>query len=375
MLNSLVMGGRGLAAVLSLALCGFAAASPQRMSAVPTVPETYISDAAGEDELDSLATWRHPDGAVWVIATGKSSHRLVVFDADTGVRLRTVGGKGQEPGQFKRPNGIAVAGDRVFVVERDNRRVQVFSLPNFEPLGSFGEAQLRAPYGVWIHALPSQTGVAETLDLYVTDNFMDGPRYEQVPPLDQLNQRVRRYQLRFDTRGTFTAEAVSHFGDTREATALRVVESLAGDVDRNTLLIADEYTGHDAVAPAQRRESTLREYDLDGGFTGRSAPRASFQAEAEGVALWPCAKMRGYWLAVDQRTDLTAFRLFDRKSLAARGSFTGRTVAATDGITLRTAPSARFPSGALFAVHRDQALAAFDLRDVARALKLSASCV
>lgn len=362
--------GRLFAALLCLACVEVASAAPHGQRPTPVVAESYVSEAAGEDELDSLATWRHPDGAHWLIATGKSSHRLVVFDAETGTRLRNVGEKGHDPGQFTRPNGIAVVGDRLFVVERDNRRVQVFTLPTFAPLGSFGEAQLRAPYGLWLNPLAPRQGADETIDVYVTDSFMEGPRYERVPPLDQLDQRVRRYRLRFDAQGGFVAEALGSFGDKHDATALRIVESLAGDAGRQTLLVADEFTD-----PAQRRESTLREYRLDGRATGRSVPRMSFDAEAEGVALWRCAKGRGYWLAVDQRQDLTAFRLFDRNTLSARGSFTGRTVAATDGIMLRTEPSPRFPAGALFAVHRDKAVAAFDLRDIARTLKLPANCI
>jgi 3-phytase len=373
MSNRSVFMGRGLAVLLLAAVCIAAFAAPQRARPVQVVPEAYVSDAVKEDELDSLATWHHPDGAVWVIATAKSSHRLVVFDADTGARLRTVGGKGEQAGQFKRPNGIAVVGDRIFVVERDNRRVQVFALPEFTPLGSFGQAQLRAPYGLWIHPLAAEGNTARTFDVYVTDGFMDGPRYDIVPPLPQLDQRVRRYRLRFDAVGTknstVVAEALGHFGETREATALRVVESLAGDIEHRRLLIADEFTDR-----AARRESTLREYDFDGRFTGRKVARPSFEAEAEGVALWPCAKRGGYWIAVDQRPDLTVFRLFDRNTLAGRTGFTGRTVAATDGIALMTAPSARFPAGALFAVHRDIALAAFDLRDVARMLILPSGC-
>ncbi len=364
--------GRSLSALLCLACIGAAAASQSRQQTPPVVIESYVSEAADGDELDSLATWPHPDGTQWLIATGKSSHRLVVFDAETGIRLRTVGEKGRGPGQFTRPNGIAVVGNRLFVAERDNRRVQVFSLPAFEPLGSFGEAQLRAPYGLWLNPLTTQADApaGETIDVYVTDSFMEGPRYERVPPLDQLDQRVRRYRLRFDAGSNFVTEALGSFGDKHEKTALRIVESLAGDASRRTLLVADEFTD-----PTQHRESTLREYRLDGQATGRSVPRMSFDAEAEGVALWPCAKGSGYWLAADQRQDLTAFRLFDRKTLSARGSFTGRTVAATDGIVLRTEPSARFPAGALFAVHRDKAIAAFDLREIARSLKLPAACI
>ncbi len=365
--------GRALAALLVFSLCATGPVAARDRRAPVVVGETFVSQAADEDELDSLATWRHPDGAQWLIASGKSSHRLVVFDAETGTRLRTFGSKGSDPGRFKRPNGLAVAGDRLFVVERDNRRVQVFSLPDFVPLGSFGEAQLRAPYGLWL--TPAGDGATDgALDVYVTDSFMDGANYDVVPPLAQLNQRIRRYRVRFGADGALAADTLSQFGDVREATALRIVESIAGDRERGALLIADEF-----VDRTQRRESTLREYAMDGVFTDRSTPRGSFEAEAEGIALWTCAKSRrfsrGFWIAVDQRQDLTAFRLFDRDTLAARGSFVGRVVAATDGIALRTAPSARFPAGVLFAVHRDKAVAAFDLRDVARALKLPVKCL
>lgn len=345
------------------ALSHDAAKPPHPSPAV--VAEAFVSaESPTKDELDSLATWRHPDGTAWLIATAKSSHRLVVFDADTGARLREFGGKGSEPGQFKRPNGIAVHGDHLFVVERDNHRVQVLSLPDFRLLGSFGEAQLRAPYGVWLN--PERDGsVADVIDVYVTDNFMLGERFDVVPPLEQLDQRVRRYRLRFDAEGGFVAEPKGSFGDTGDANALRIVESIAGDPVHDRLLIADEY----------RPQSTLREYTLAGRATGRQIPEDTFTFEAEGVSLWACKRNKGYWVSVDQLSPLTVFHLFDRKTLARIGSITGKTVATTDGITLRTAASKRFPKGALFAVHQDKSVVAFDLRDVVAALKLDRGCL
>lgn len=341
-----------------------AAAKPPRPSPV-VVAEAFVSaESPTKDELDSLATWRHPDGTAWLIATAKSSHRLVVFDADTGARLREFGEKGSQPGQFKRPNGIAVHGDRLFVVERDNRRVQVLSLPDFRPLGSFGETGLRAPYGLWLN--PPQNGDdGDAMDVYVTDSFMLGERFDVMPPLEQLDQRVRRYRLRFDAEGGFAAESQGHFGDTGEADALRIVESIAGDAAHDRLLIADEY----------RPQSTLREYTLAGRPTGRQIPDDTFAFEAEGVSLWTCKRDKGYWVSVDQLSPLTVFHVFDRETLTRVGSITGRTVAATDGITLRTAASKRFPKGALFAVHQDKAIAAFDLRDIVAALKLDRDCL
>ncbi|MCD9005050.1 hypothetical protein LDO31_02135 [Luteimonas sp. XNQY3] len=60
--------------------------------------------------------------------------------------------------------------------------------------------------------------------------------------------------------------------------------------------------------------------------------------------------------------------------LTPAGRFTGAHVAATDGIALHPAPTARFPAGALFAVDDDAAMVAFDLREVATALQLDPDC-
>ncbi|MDI9237322.1 phytase [Lysobacter sp. LF1] len=328
--------------------------------AVRTVLERYVSAESPQDELDSLATWPTEDGHTWLIATAKSTHRLVVFDADTGKRLREVGGEGSQPGQFRRPNGITVYGDMAFVVERDNHRVQVLSLPDFKPLGSFGEKELRSPYGIWL----DETEPGE-LEVYVTDSFMYGKKFDQVPPLAELDQRVRRFRVQFDQTGRLRTHYAGSFGDTSEDAALRMVESIAGDPDNDRLLIADE---------DRRHESTLREYSISGRYTGRSLPQDSFAAEAEGVALWTCGDASGYWIAVDQLAPLTIFHLFDRATLEPRGSFQGETTAHTDGVALHAATTAQFPNGALFAVHDDKSVTAFDLGEVARGLELSPAC-
>lgn len=353
----------------STALSGCATAprgdAPAHATAAPqpepvTVVEAYVSEPSRAEELDSLATWPAEDGRTWLIATAKSTHRLVVFDADTGERLRTFGEEGDGPGQFKRPNGAAVHGDTLFVVERDNRRVQLLSLPDFRVIGTFGEAELRSPYGIWL--TEKEPG---ELEAYITDSFMYGRKYDEVPPLEELSQRVRRYRIAFDQTGGLRARYTGSFGDTRPDSALRMVESIAGDPGHDRLLIADE---------DRRHLSTLREYSFSGRYTGRSLPQDAFAAEAEGVALWTCSGGGGYWIAVDQLAPLTVFHLFDRITLAPRGSFRGATTAWTDGVALHAATTKAFPGGALFAVHDDQSVTAFDLRDVARSLALGQDC-
>lgn len=327
----------------------------------PVVDEAWRSAPVDGGELDSLAAWPTPDGAIWLLVTDKHSDTLRVLDADTGAILHTVGGPGTTPGRFDRPNGIAVYGDLAFVVERDNRRVQVLTLPDFAPRLVFGTPELRSPYGIWLHE--AAPGV---LEVYVTDSFMDPPAHTGVPPFDTLDERVRRYRVTIDEADAPSARLIGSFGATTPERALRIVESIAGDPAYDRLLIADEDTRHGA---------TLRDYRLDGRPRRTSLAADTFAGEPEGIALWPCTMDAGYWIAADQQRPRTVFHLFDRKTLAPAGRFTGAVAAQTDGIALYAGATSRFPYGALFAVHDDRAVVAFDLGDVAAAARLDRRCV
>lgn len=353
-------------------------------AAVPhvVVPERWISASTPRDETDSPAGWLAPDGALWVIATAKDTDLLVVYDGATGRELRRVGGPGSGAGQFRRPNGVAVLGNLLFVVERDNRRVQVLRLPAFEPLGSFGEPDLVSPYGLWVRSLASGTpGEPERIEVIVSDSYMDPDpkrRGEFVPPPpERLGERFERFVLQpvampgvepgaAPVVTSLGARRVAAFGDTSPAGAVRIPESLWGDPYHDRLLVAEEDTA---------TGTRLRDYLLGAGrYAGRDVGAAQFKAQAEGIALWACADGSGYWIGTDQFKDRTLFHVFDRISLAHLGAFAGRVTANTDGVWLQQGGSAAFPDGVFLAVHDDQAVAAFDWRDVARALGLRQRC-
>ena len=382
------------------------------------VPEAFITALTPADNLDSPASWIAPDGSRWLIATAKATHALVVFDGDSGKRLRVVGGKGKALGKLDRPNGISVVDDLVFVVERDNRRVQVFSLPDFTPLIAFGQDELREPYGLWVRkhdggkgkalgkldrpngisvvddlvfvverdnrrvqvfSLPDFTpliafGQDELREPYglwvrkhdggyevvVSDNYMSPANKDTPPPLAELGQRFRRYQLQTTGQG-WNATLTQSFGDTTEAGAVRIAESVFGDEANALLMIAEE----DVAVGTQ-----LREYGMDGRYRGRNVGTGLFKAQAEGMTLLQCADGSGYWIATDQFKDRSVFQVFDRQSLAPVGAFAGRVTANTDGVWLDQHGDARFPGGVFYALHDDQAVAAFDWRDIARTLRL-----
>ncbi|MFT4256085.1 MAG: phytase [Pseudoxanthomonas sp.] len=332
----------------------------RHQSTIPhvVVAEAWVAQPAPQDNVDSPASWLQ-DGKLQVVATAKSTDQLLIYDGDTWQRLRTVGSSGARPGQLNRPNGIATADDKyAFVVERDNHRVQVFALPDFKPLAVFGENELKKPYGLWLRKRGDayEVIVSDAYDLGEDDNGND-----ILPPLAQLDRRFQRYEVK--PGAAWAARHLGSFGDTTAAGAIRVPESLFGDADNDRLLIAEE-----DIATGTR----LREYTLQGRYAGRDVGAANYKAQAEGIALMRCKDGSGWWVASDQFDDRTVFHLFDRKTLEHAGSFVGNVTGLTDGVWLDERGDARFPQGVFYASHWDVAVAAFDWRDIAKALKLPA---
>ncbi len=330
--------------------CGTAPRAPADVSP-SVVVEAFESPRSPRDNIDSLAVWPRQR---WLFATAKATDRVMVFDAGTGAPLRAFGSSGDGPGQFRRPNGVAVVDDLCLVVERDNHRVQGFALPGLEPLGTFGAADLVAPYGIAV----VRGGEPGAFSVYVTDNYGETPA--GIPPAAELGARVKQYAVRLNG-GRLDATLVRRFGATSGEGVLHVVESVGADAAAGRLLIADEHESrHD-----------IKVYTLDGEFTGTVIGRGLFDAEPEGIALLECGK-GGWWVATDQRQQRTVFNLFDRRTLERVGSFQGRLVANTDGIAIAGPPGKPFGSGALFAVHDDQSVTAFDWAEVVRATGLTA---
>lgn len=334
-----------------------AATTPRQ---VHTLAEAFLTPMTPDDNIDSPAAWKAPDGKTWLIATAKAIDKLVVYDGSTGTPLRDVGSAGSALGQFDRPNGISIIDDLMWIVERDNHRVQVFSLPDFTPLAVFGADDLRKPYGLWVDK--GRDGYT----VYVTDSWDNGEDAQGndiLPPLTELDKRVRQYHVTRDgakVQATLTAS----IGDTSEAGALRVVESIWGDPANDRLLIAEEDESY---------ASEFKVYTMAGRFTGTTFGRDVFKAQAEGVMLRTCGK-DGWWITTEQAKDRSVFHLFDRHSLKPVGAFQGNTVANTDGIWMMQQGTPRFPHGALYAVHDDQGVVAFDWEQIAKALSLPLEC-
>lgn len=339
--------------------CGAAPASHDAPAAAaptaqpPVLAEAFVTDAFPDANLDSMAVWRPAGGPEELLVTAKTTDELIVFDAATGRLLRRIGSTGDGPGQFRRPNGIIVAGDLVLVVERDNRRLQVLSLPGDRSIGTFGADVLRRPYGLAV--FPESDG---WLSVYVTDNY-ETPD-EQIPPDTELGRRVHHFRVRVND-GRLETQHVRAFGETSGNGVLRKVETIAVDPVYDRVIVAEE---HEDI-----RE--LKVYTLDGRFTGQVVPNALFDYEPEGLALYPCGD-EGYWVATDQHPDDNTFHVLDRRTLEPRGSFQGAATRQTDGIAVTRGTIGPLTGGALYAAHVDAHVSAFAWDQIAKTIGLAA---
>jgi 3-phytase len=340
---------------VSLLGCNTGQAAPPAQPPARTpvlAKEVFFTPLAERENVDSPAVWHGPDGQHWLFATGKSSHSVLVYDAVNGAPIRRVGGLGDLPGQFSRPNGVWVIDDYLLVVERDNRRVQVLALPDLVSLATFGAGELEKPYGLWVH----RTGAGE-YRVYVTDSYDAG---EDNLDLAAMHRRVRVYRMEAEGRSV-EGELVHTFGDVSGPGVLHVVESIHGDPAHDRLLVADE---------DMERGQNIKVYDLSGRFTGQVIGGGIFRYQPEGIALYDADGGEGYWIFADQGKRENLFHIFDRRTLAHLGTFSGETTLNTDGIWLTQLPLPRYPRGLLYAVHADAAVAAFSWTEVLEALDL-----
>ena len=343
---------RLLVFVIALATCG---PLPGGESDVALVEEVFFTSRRHVENIDSTTVWHGPDGERWLISSGKASHSLLVEDALNGGFIRRVGGLGQQLGQFNRPNGVWVANDYLFVVERDNRRVQVLSLPTFTAVGSLGETELTNPYGIYVRSL----GKSE-YSVYVTDNYETSD--EEIPTDLELGNRIVHYSVELEglSDGTMDFDLVGRFGETRGEGALRIVESIYGDPENERLLIAEEDNEH--------ATSGFKVYGFDERFKETILARGSIKGQSEGIALVRRESGEGYWILTDQGMIENRFHVFDRRSLDYKGAFEGRYTLNTDGVWFDGTVSDRYPEGVFYAVHNDGNVGAFDWVEIKAAL-------
>ena len=91
------------------------------------------------------------DGEGFVYVVNISTHTLSKFDKD-GELVGEIGGEGSDREELDHPSGVAVVGERVYVCDRNNNRIKIYT-KELKLLGAFGgngrgEGKMNWPYDI-----------------------------------------------------------------------------------------------------------------------------------------------------------------------------------------------------------------------------------
>lgn len=300
----------------------------------------------GHGTMDSIALYVASDpNQSLVFVTDKDESFIEVHNPVTLQYLDKIGGAGSAAGKLLYPNGVGVAygvttgsgkKDLLFIVERDNHRVSIFSLPDKNFVAHFGASDLAQPYGIAFYWKGSE------LQAWITET-------------DTSPDRVYVYRILPEGAGV---KGVLDFSFPTAG----YLESIVMDPVSQRALICDEGDGHDVMV-----------YDLQGNLITRFG-QGLFVDEPEGIVIYDLGNGEGYIIVSDQNANPTEYEVFDRKTYQSLGSFSGPT-RTTDGIALTQAALPNLPNGSFYAMHSDDVVHIYDWADIASALHLQTKVI
>ena len=261
-----------------------------------------------------------------IVVTVKDKNEIHVYNAMNGEFKKSI----KRDNAF--PNGVTTINDQfVLVTERDNKQVAVFN-SSMDFLGTFGNDELRSPYGITFYK--QEEGLYKVL---VTDS------YEYNNPRED---RILTWDFTIDNE-SFNVSSATVLGNP----TLYQVESIYADQHYQTLLVAEEMQEHHKVMALDLMTGEVKKEDL-GNFKRGNDP--------EGIALVINKDNNGYWICTEQSKTDNRFHLYDRKTLEYMTTMFLDNVSYTDGIATAYMHGKWF----LYAVDNDARVVAFELPEI-----------
>ena len=261
-----------------------------------------------------------------IVVTVKDKNEIHVYNAMNGEFKKSI----KRDNAF--PNGVTTINDQfVLVTERDNKQVAVFN-SSMDFLGTFGNDELRSPYGITFYK--QEEGLYKVL---VTDS------YEYNNPRED---RILTWDFTIDNE-SFNVSSATVLGNP----TLYQVESIYADQHYQTLLVAEEMQEHHKVMALDLMTGEVKKEDL-GNFNRGNDP--------EGIALVINKDNNGYWICTEQSKTDNRFHLYDRKTLEYMNTMYLDNVSYTDCIATAYMHGKWF----LYAVDNDARVVAFELPEI-----------
>ncbi len=261
-----------------------------------------------------------------IVVTVKDKNELHVYGAMNGKFKKSI------KRENAYPNGITTINDQfVLVTERDNKQVAVFN-SSMDFLGTFGNDELRSPYGITYYKQENNS-----YKILVTDSYeYNNPREDRILSWDFTIES-----------GEFSVGPATVLGNP----TLYQVESIQADKHYQTLLVAEEMKEHHKVMALDLMTGEVINEDL-GNFDRGDDP--------EGIALVINKDNNGYWICTEQSKTDNRFHLYDRKTLEYKTTMYLDNVSYTDGI----ATAYMHGKWYLYAVDNDARVVAFELPEI-----------
>ena len=261
-----------------------------------------------------------------IVVTVKDKNELYIYGAMNGKFKKSI------KRENAYPNGITTINDQfVLVTERDNKQVAVFN-SSMEFLGTFGNDELRSPYGITFYKQENNSYKVLVTDSYEYNN----PREDRILSWDFTIES-----------GEFSVGPATVLGNP----TLYQVESIQADKHYKTLLVAEEMKEHHKVMALDLITGEVIKEDL-GNFDRGNDP--------EGIALVVNKNNNGYWICTEQSKTDNRFHLYDRKTLEYKTTMYLDNVSYTDGIATAYMHGKWF----LYAVDNDARVVAFELPEI-----------
>jgi len=285
----------------------------------PMFVTEYLADA-GMDSIGFLMR-KHI-----IVVTVKDKNELHVYGAMNGKFKKSI------KRENAYPNGITTINDQfVLVTERDNKQVAVFN-SSMDFLGTFGNEELRSPYGITFYEQENNS-----FKVLVTDSYeYNNPREDRILSWDFTIENEE-----------FSVGPAKVLG----SPTLYQVESIQADKHYQTLLVAEEMKEHHKIMALDLKTGEVIKEDL-GNFDRGNDP--------EGIALVINKDNNGYWICTEQSKTDNRFHLYDRKTLEYKTTMYLDNVSYTDGIATAYMHGKWF----LYAVDNDARIVAFELPEI-----------
>jgi len=283
----------------------------------------FVTESVADAGMDSIGFLMRKHV---IVVTVKDKNELHVYGAMNGKFKKSI------KRENAYPNGITTINDQfVLVTERDNKQVAVFN-SSMEFLGTFGNEELRSPYGITFYKQENNS-----YKVLVTDSYeYNYPREDRILSWDFTIEN-----------GEFSVGPATVLGNP----TLYQVESIQADKHYQTLLVAEEMKEHHKVMALDLMTGEVIKEDL-GNFDRGNDP--------EGIALVVNKNNNGYWICTEQSKTDNRFHLYDRKTLEYKTTMYLDNVSYTDGIATAYMHGKWF----LYAVDNDARIVAFELPEI-----------